>query len=129
VAKRQLGRLVLRADAAYCALAAGCLAAFTEPLAGVFDVPAIAVLGVSGATAGWALVLLFAARRENLKGWLLAVLIANAVAVGLLIALAAAQRTNAMTLLLVAVAVEVAAFAVAQAVALSSGTLGGLGHR
>lgn len=112
----------------YCALAAGCLAALAKPLANAFDVPAVAVLGISGVTAAWALLLLFAARRQNLRGWLLAVLIANIAAAGVLIALASAQRSAAMALLLVAVAIEVAGFAVTQAVALSSRTLSGLGH-
>ena len=118
MAKRQLGRLALGLDAGYCGLAAVCLLAFAEPLGDVFDVTTALILGLAGATAGWALLLTFAALADNVKPWLLVVLLINCAAAGLIAALATARQSDAVTLLLFAVAVEVAGFAAAQAVAL-----------
>ena len=115
---RRLGRLALTADAAYCALAAGCLVVFARPLSDDLGVPIeILVLAAFG-TAGWAAMLHLVARHGPSRPWLIRVLAANIVAVGLIGALAATRPPDALSLLLVAVALEVAAFAVVQASAL-----------
>jgi hypothetical protein len=115
---RRLGRLALTADAAYCALAAGCLAIFARPLSDALGVPVAAVVLAAVGTAGWAAMLRLVARKSPLRPWLIRVLAANIVAVGLIGALAATRRPDALSVLLVAVALEIAAFAVVQASAL-----------
>lgn len=69
-------------------------------------------------TAGWAVMLRLVARQRCLRPWLIRVLAANIVAVGLLGALAASRPPDALSLVLVAVALEVTTFAVVQASAL-----------
>jgi uncharacterized membrane protein YfcA len=113
-----MGRLALTADAAYCALAAACVGIFARPLSAALNVPIGAVLLAAFGTASWAALLHLVARHGLLRPWLIRVLAANIVAVGLIGALAATRPPDALSLLLVAVAVEVAAFAVVQASAL-----------
>ena len=115
---RRLGRLALTADAAYCALAAACLVIFARPLSDNLGVPIEAVVLAAVGTAGWAAMLRLVARKSPLRPWLIRVLAANVVAVGLIGALAATRPPDALSLLLVAVVLEVAAFAVVQASAL-----------
>jgi hypothetical protein len=115
---RRLGRLALTADAAYCALTAGCLVVFARPLSDDLGVPIEIVVLAAFGTAGWAALLRQVARHGLLRPWLVRVRAANIVAVVLIVALAAARPRDALSLLLVAVALEVAAFAVVQAAAL-----------
>jgi hypothetical protein len=118
-AARSPGRLSLRLDATYCAVAAALLVVFTGPVSERLAVPP-AVIPVSAAgVGGWAFALHRIARRPRLRPWLVRVLAANAVAAALIAAFAGARPWDGgFTLLLVAVAAEVAAFAVSQAAAL-----------
>jgi hypothetical protein len=115
---RRLGRLALTADAAYCALAAVSLVTFASPLSEGLDVPIEGIVLAAVGTASWAVTLRIVARRGALRPWLIGVLAANIVAVGLIGALAAFRPPDALSVLLVAVALEVAGFAVVQASAL-----------
>jgi hypothetical protein len=114
----RVGRVSLRLDAAYCALAAALVLAFAGPLAGLFAVPVWVVVAVAAGTAGWAGALWHAAGRAEVRPWLAGVLAANVAAAGVIAALAVSRPHDAFALLLAAVSVEVAAFAVSQAVAL-----------
>ena len=114
----RVGRVSLRLDAAYCALAAVLVVVFAGPLAGLFAVSAWVVVAVAAGTAGWAAALWHAAGRAVVRPWLAGVLVANVVAAGAIAALAASRPRDAFALLLAAVSAEVAAFAVSQAVAL-----------
>lgn len=116
--EQRLGRLSLRADAAYCALAAFCLLIFVGPLARAMHTPIAVLIVASGATAVWALILRFAAHAPDVRPWLRGVLAANTAAAGWVALLAVTRPSDAMAFLLLAVAIEVAAFAVIQAVAL-----------
>lgn len=116
--RRQLGRLSLRLDAAYCGLAALLLLVFAGPAATRLGVPAWVILVAAVGTAGWAVVLRHLADRTRLRPWLIVVLTANVVAAGLIAILAATRPYDVFTVLLAAVAVEVAAFAASQAAAL-----------
>ena len=118
----KLGRLVLRADAAYCAVAALCLLAFLRPLAEALAAPSEVLVGLVVGTGLWAIVLLVAARAVHVRPWLRRVLVANAVAAGAIAGLGVAHPYDVLSLLLLAVAAEVATFAVAQSVALSRPT-------
>lgn len=113
-----MGRLALTADAAYCALAAGCLLIFAQPLSAELGLPRAAVVLAALGTAAWAAMLRFVAGHRPLRPWLIRVLGANLVAVGLLVALAAARPLDALSVLLIAVALEITAFAAVQASAL-----------
>ena len=113
-----MGRLTLRLDAGYCAVAAGCLVVLAKPLAEAFNVAAVVIVGLSGATAGWALLLRSAARAENVRPWLVVVFLANVTAAACIATLASARQADAVAFLLAAVAIEVAGFAAAQALAL-----------
>ncbi len=117
----RVGRVSLRLDAAYCALAAVLVGAFAAPLAEVFAVPGWVLVAVAAGTAGWAAALWHAAGRVAARPWLVTVLAANVVAAVAVAGLAVSWPAGAFALLLGAVAVEVAAFAVSQAVALRRG--------
>jgi hypothetical protein len=104
----------LRLDAAYCA-AAGLLAlVLARELAGLFDVPAVAVAALGAATLVWASLLALLARRDEWRAPVLVVGVANALAAAGVAASAIAAPATAARLLLVAVALEVAAFAAVQ---------------
>lgn len=117
----RVGRVSLRLDAAYCAVAAVLVVAFAGPLAGLFAVPVWVLVAVAGGTAAWAAALWHAAGRVVVRPWLVTVLAANVVAAGAVAALAMSRPAGAFALLLGAVSAEVAAFAVSQAVALRGG--------
>ncbi|MFI5956170.1 hypothetical protein [Cryptosporangium sp. NPDC051539] len=105
----------LRADAAYCAVAALILGLFAGPVGGALGVSAAVPLVVAMLTFGWAVLLFALASRRRLRGPMRSVLTANVVAVVGLAGLAVSRPLDALSLLLFAVAVEVAVFAVWQA--------------
>ncbi|MEJ3748426.1 hypothetical protein WEI85_34715 [Actinomycetes bacterium KLBMP 9797] len=113
------GRLSLRLDAIYCAVAALALVVFVDPVSRRLDTPPALILAIAVGVGGWAFALHRVAWRPRLRPWLAGVLLANVVAATLIAVLAAVRPWDgAFTVLLAAVAVEVAAFAISQAVAL-----------
>ncbi|MEU5943703.1 hypothetical protein ABZ807_32150 [Micromonospora sp. NPDC047548] len=116
---RHSGRLSLRLDSIYCALAAVSLALFVNPVSERVAVPPAVTITIAVGVAGWAFTLHLVARRPRLRPWLVGVLIANVVAATLIAVFVAVRPWDGLfTVLSAAVAVEVAAFAISQAVAL-----------
>ncbi|MGX6601805.1 hypothetical protein ACWKSP_06665 [Micromonosporaceae bacterium Da 78-11] len=116
---RRAGRLSLRLDAIYCALAAGLTAVFVGPVSERLAVPSAVTIAIAVGVGGWAFGLHRVAQFRRLRPWLVAVFVANIVVATLIAVFAAVRPPDGwFTLLLAAVAVEIAAFAVSQAVAL-----------
>ena len=116
---RPTGRLSLRLDAAYCAVAALLLLLFAQPVSRSLQVrPEVTAVAAAG-VGGWALLLHLVAGGPRLGRWLGVVLVANVLAAGLIAAVTVARPwQGAVTVLGAAVAVEVALFAISQAAAL-----------
>lgn len=115
----RVGRLSLRFDAIYCALAAASLILFLDPISNRLSVPPALTAAVAAGIGGWAILLFRVAGGRRLRPWLAGVLVTNLVAATLIAVYAAAEPwQGAFTIVLVAVSVEVAAFAASQAVAL-----------
>ena len=108
----------LRADAAYCAIAAVILGLFAVPVGGALGVPAAVPLAAAVVTLGWAALLRVLASRRRLRAPVRLVLAVNVVAVVALLVLAVSRPVDALSLLVLAVAVEVGGFALWQAMLL-----------
>jgi hypothetical protein len=116
---RAPGRLSLRLDSIYCAVAAVLLVVFADPVSERLATPPAVTVALAAGVGGWAFALHRIARRPRLRPWLVRVLAANVVAAALIATFAGVRPWDGVvTVLLIAVAAEVAAFAVSQAAAL-----------
>jgi hypothetical protein len=113
------GRMLLRADAAYCAAAGAVAVGARAPLARLLGTSTAVPTGVGAATLGWAAVVAGLASAPQWRRSLALVSAANTLGAGLIAGLAVAvPRRRAARAVLGGVALDVAGFAGAQAIAL-----------
>ena len=117
-----LGRRLLRLDALYCAGAGLIALLLFAPLAELFRIPPVLLVGAGVATLAWATLLDRIAQRIDWRRPVAIVAAANVAAALAIAALAVVAPATAARVLLAAVSIEVASFAAGQVVALRRGS-------